>query len=475
MTMDELPRRASRRAVAKPAVPEVEEGSGPAVRVEPPEPPLTERLRAAREAKGLDFYRIERDTKIRAKYLAALEDGDDSALPGDVYTKGFLRNYASYLGLDSDDVVDQWRRERGEGSRHSSLAGPQPMSLAGPQPIFGPPRRLVFQRNHIFIGLLVAVVAAVGLYFGYQVTRFLEQPSLGVSQPLSETVTVSVGTSTYDLRGTATPGTTVLISWNGENPKSVVVDGAGNWSFTASLEPGRNQFDVLARNMDTKHDSGTLTRIINVPEDASGGNPTLTLDSPLDGGVFQDGLVTVRGKTSGVTTVTVTPTYLGPPGSASASPKPTPTRKPGASPSPGPSPTTVLVRIDGTFIMSMQLSPGRWEVAVAGSSSDGLRTPTVSRVVTVGYKGLQVVVQIEGAAPYLKIWRDGVVDGSLTKTYKDGSTIMVSGSQSVWIKTSNAAATYITVNGVSYGQLRKAGGWGSWRIDKNGPQLSYDN
>jgi hypothetical protein len=63
-------------------------------------PSLPERLLAARERKGVDLYRAERDTKIRARYLAALERGDYRELPGAVYTKGFLRNYALYLGLD---------------------------------------------------------------------------------------------------------------------------------------------------------------------------------------------------------------------------------------------------------------------------------------------------------------------------------------------------------------------------------------
>ena len=71
---------------------------------------------AARERKGVDLYRAERDTKIRARYLAALEHGEYAELPGAVYTKGFLRNYALYLGLDPEDVIRQWRRERGDAT-----------------------------------------------------------------------------------------------------------------------------------------------------------------------------------------------------------------------------------------------------------------------------------------------------------------------------------------------------------------------
>ena len=86
-------------------------------------PTLPERLVAAREHKGVDLYRAERDTKIRARYLAALEPGDYGELPGAVYTKGFLRNYALYLGLDPDEIVGQWRHEHGD-----TLVQPRPCS-----------------------------------------------------------------------------------------------------------------------------------------------------------------------------------------------------------------------------------------------------------------------------------------------------------------------------------------------------------
>ncbi len=76
-----------------------------------PAPPVGETLQLARERKGVDLYRAERDTKIRLRYLAALEDSDYDDLPAPVYTKGFLRNYAIYLGLDPDELLDRWRDE----------------------------------------------------------------------------------------------------------------------------------------------------------------------------------------------------------------------------------------------------------------------------------------------------------------------------------------------------------------------------
>ena len=70
-------------------------------------------LAAARLARGLDLRDAELDTRIRTRYLAALEGEDFDALPGEAYAAGFLRTYAGYLGLDADAYVEELRRRRG--------------------------------------------------------------------------------------------------------------------------------------------------------------------------------------------------------------------------------------------------------------------------------------------------------------------------------------------------------------------------
>ena len=65
-------------------------------------------LREARLRQGLDFPEIEQGTKIRAKYLRALEDEQFDVLPAQTYVKGFLRSYAEYLGLDGQLYVDEY-------------------------------------------------------------------------------------------------------------------------------------------------------------------------------------------------------------------------------------------------------------------------------------------------------------------------------------------------------------------------------
>ena len=65
-------------------------------------------LREARERQGLGYPEIELATKIRAKYIRALEEEDFTSLPGDAYIRGFLRTYSDYLGLDADVYVDEY-------------------------------------------------------------------------------------------------------------------------------------------------------------------------------------------------------------------------------------------------------------------------------------------------------------------------------------------------------------------------------
>jgi helix-turn-helix protein len=65
-------------------------------------------LREARLRQGLDFPELEQGTKIRGKYLRALEDEHFDVLPAQTYVKGFLRSYAEYLGLDGQLYVDEY-------------------------------------------------------------------------------------------------------------------------------------------------------------------------------------------------------------------------------------------------------------------------------------------------------------------------------------------------------------------------------
>jgi hypothetical protein len=65
-------------------------------------------LREARVRQGLDYSQVELATKIRAKYIRALEEEHFEVLPSGTYIKGFMRSYAEFLGLDGQLYVDEY-------------------------------------------------------------------------------------------------------------------------------------------------------------------------------------------------------------------------------------------------------------------------------------------------------------------------------------------------------------------------------
>lgn len=72
---------------------------------------LGEKLRQEREKRNLTISDIETGTSIRALYIDCLEKGDYAKLPGEVYVKGFIRNYANFLKMDADALVRQYTEE----------------------------------------------------------------------------------------------------------------------------------------------------------------------------------------------------------------------------------------------------------------------------------------------------------------------------------------------------------------------------
>jgi len=111
-------------------------------------------LHEARVRQGLEFSEVERATKIRVKYLRALEDEEFSILPGDTYIRGFLRTYADYLGLDGQLYVDEY------SSRYAPGWGEEaPLHRPGPRR-----RDRGIERRAVLLAL-VGIAALTALVF----------------------------------------------------------------------------------------------------------------------------------------------------------------------------------------------------------------------------------------------------------------------------------------------------------------------
>jgi cytoskeletal protein RodZ len=112
-----------------------------------------QRLREAREAKGIAIEEIAAQTRIPTRHLASLETGDWDKLPAATYSIGFAKNYASAVGLDRNEIGDQLRAEMG-GSR-PTFSSPEVYEAADPARTM--PKGLVFGA----FGLLILVVLAL--------------------------------------------------------------------------------------------------------------------------------------------------------------------------------------------------------------------------------------------------------------------------------------------------------------------------
>ncbi|MBP1468656.1 helix-turn-helix domain-containing protein [Candidatus Chloroploca sp. M-50] len=113
---------------------------------------LGARFRQAREGQGLSLAQASMDTRILQQSLIALEEGAFQRLPGDVTIRGFIRNYAQYLGLVPDEMIELYRHERG---------GTDPIRVL---PLAKPSRK----RSYVlpsFFGVFFVTVALIGLTY----------------------------------------------------------------------------------------------------------------------------------------------------------------------------------------------------------------------------------------------------------------------------------------------------------------------
>ncbi len=136
-----------------------------------------EMLRQAREARGLPLEAAAQETRIRIEYLTAIEDNDFASLPGDVYPRGFLRNYSTFLGLDPSTVMAAYEESRTAPRRatgpHPTQPAPARKRPRKPEPIriepLSPTRidtRVRYAPSFWLMGL-VAFVLLIVVYLGY--------------------------------------------------------------------------------------------------------------------------------------------------------------------------------------------------------------------------------------------------------------------------------------------------------------------
>jgi cytoskeletal protein RodZ len=417
---------------------------------------LGEVLRAARESKGVDLPRVERETKIRERYLSALERGEYRELPGSVYTKGFLRNYGAYLGLDPEYLIDLYRLETSE------LRAERPTMPVSPRPLAGRRgRSFVVTPGAVVAAILTLLVGGFFAYLGYEFVNFARTPELRITDPpgnVNQHPERSIA-----IRGITEPNATVTVSNLTENP-SVQADASGAFEVTVELRPGSNVVRLQARDPVTDRDSDVEERTIIVASELDS-SPTpgvaLTVTAPAADATVT-GPVAVTGTATAGATVSVTASLAG-------APTPTfevtdaagePVSLTPVAPNP-PDPVVTTADAAGAFATEIALRAGTWDLSVTIEGAE----PVVRRVTIGPGAGLAAAIRLEGGDSYLEVEEDGVpVEGVSGTIASDGDRIDLSAEEEIRIRAGNAGAIRIVVNGIGLGAMGADGAVVEWRI-----------
>ncbi|HEY3374146.1 MAG TPA: RodZ domain-containing protein [Candidatus Aquicultor sp.] len=214
---------------------------------------IGETLLEARTKLGKSIKEVEFDTKIRARYIESLENNDFTRLPADIYTQGFLKSYAVYLGLDPEPLIQQYKSLYAEPSYNDIIPVSPNMQLETK-------KRSVWATLGIGAGALAGIFVAL-LIWGAIAQNISKEPKVRVenikTRKTIDTAVASATTSTtskesaHSANGadssTSTTDTTIL---NGDGKidlkvKLTGVKGEGAW-VTVTVD-GKREFTGMVK------------------------------------------------------------------------------------------------------------------------------------------------------------------------------------------------------------------------------------
>lgn len=254
---------------------------------------LGEQLKKIRNEGRLTLVEISRETKIPVKYLAMIEEGQYDKLPPDVYVKGFLRSYASFIGADPQKLINLYLRDKdirqsldGESKDvHSSVA------------LAKIPRFAITPKMVTII--LVLVIGIGGFYYLYtEIGRFAALPRLVVADPAGDT---SVEGNSISISGYTDQDAKLAI-----NDQPVMVNDSGEFHENIMLQEGLNQITVSAINRFGK----TASRVLNIKSDYQKPDVAFNGENGNSGGVVSGEETAKQSGVEVVVRIDAFPTWL---------------------------------------------------------------------------------------------------------------------------------------------------------------------
>lgn len=228
---------------------------------------IGDKLMKAREALGLSLEEVEEETKIRRKYLKALEEERFQVLPGPVYAKAFLKNYARFLQLDVEELLAEFSR-RFKTEPVQETPGEDPGERTSRIVPEKKGRRLYLALAVLVVGLAVsAYYAAVGTGFGRPADQAGQEVRKDTAQstPRGENVQVPPGQQQAGENVSPPKDPGVNVTLNIKERRSwiqVVVD--GNPAYQGILNEGQSRnFEGSDKIYVRLGDAGAVEVLVN--------------------------------------------------------------------------------------------------------------------------------------------------------------------------------------------------------------------
>lgn len=213
---------------------------------------IGDRLKRARMRKKISVTEAEEATKIRAKFIMALESDSWDLIPSEVYGRGYLENYAMFLKLPVDQIMKQYEKERTHYARHCQDAKAE----------FAPKSNLQLPKFYITPKLLFSACAVAGVMVimgmvTHQLRVFASAPFLEIT---NSRVGVEYAASghTFVVTGKTWREATVAV-----NGAPVTVSEVGDFSYPVEVQKGINAVVVEASAANGKKSTETLS--VTVP------------------------------------------------------------------------------------------------------------------------------------------------------------------------------------------------------------------
>ena len=195
-------------------------------------------LREARVRRTLTLQQVEEDTKIRVKYVLAMENEDFDVMPGATYVKGFLRTYSEYLALDPEVMLDEYRSR---GVKTAEIQEP-----FGGVSMLGAPRSHRGRNTVVFVAVICLLVLGVIwiLGRGSDMQPSTKPGALGITSP-SPSPSASNSAKPQQTTTPVVKGELRISAPDGESWLEVRRDGStGTVLFSGTVKKGKTRVFV---------------------------------------------------------------------------------------------------------------------------------------------------------------------------------------------------------------------------------------